>query len=218
MGSPMSANQQCKMLLLGVTALAISFSAASSRQWKPTPIQIANDYAQINHAKDNNNFVNVRWWASLTVMSGTPLALMYDKYVVISVVHFHTGQGVRYPLMISIPWRLKTTTINHSLSSQERSFCLQRLECFPQLKLPFDSQLGELATARGFSSSTRTACVLAKKADFRFLMLARPTLGTRLFLAVHSNSATMFDRFRKSAKRSTAVTSSGSAAARTFLA
>jgi hypothetical protein len=89
----MSISQQFNILLLGVTVLGVSFSSASSRPWKPTPTQIAGDYAQINHPKSSTEFVNIRWWAPPTVMSGTPFARMLEKYILISVVHFHTGQG-----------------------------------------------------------------------------------------------------------------------------
>ena len=85
--------QRLKMLLLTVAALGIFLPSASSRPWKPTPAQIAGDYAQINHAKSSSDFVNIRWWAAPTVVLGTPFAQMLQKYIVISVVHFHTGQG-----------------------------------------------------------------------------------------------------------------------------
>ena len=85
--------QHVKMVLLTMTVLGIILSSASSRPWKPTPTQIAGDYAQINHAKSGSEFVNIRWWAAPTVMSGTPFARMLEKYILISVVHFHTGQG-----------------------------------------------------------------------------------------------------------------------------
>jgi len=89
----MSTSQHLKMLLLSVTVLGIFFSSALSRPWKPTPTQIAGDYAQINHTKSRTEFVNIRWWAAPTVMSGTPLARMLEKDIVISVVHYHTGEG-----------------------------------------------------------------------------------------------------------------------------
>jgi hypothetical protein len=76
-----------------VAALAcIALSSASSRPWKPTPSQIAGDYAQINHTKSSTDFVNIRWWASPTVVPGTPLAGILEKYIVVSVVHFHINQ------------------------------------------------------------------------------------------------------------------------------
>jgi hypothetical protein len=51
----MSISQRFNMPLLGVMVLGIAFtlSSALSRPWKPTPIQIASDYAQINHRKSN---------------------------------------------------------------------------------------------------------------------------------------------------------------------
>jgi len=89
----MSISQHSKILLLIVAVVGVSFSSASSRPWKPSPTQIAGDYAQINHGKSSNEFVNIRWWAAPTVVSGTPFARMLEKYVVISIVHFHTSQG-----------------------------------------------------------------------------------------------------------------------------
>src|SRR5436309_2094279 len=77
-----------KVLLLTVTALGMFLPSALSRPWKPTPIQVAGDYAQINHAKSSSEFVNIRWWAAPTVASGTPFARMLEKYILISVVHF----------------------------------------------------------------------------------------------------------------------------------
>jgi hypothetical protein len=88
----MSISQRFNMLVLGVMALGITFTSASSRPWKATPSQIAGEYAQINHAKSSADFVNLRWWASPTVMSGTPLAAILEKYIVVSVVHFHINQ------------------------------------------------------------------------------------------------------------------------------
>jgi len=92
-GHPMPISRHIKILLLIVAVTGVSFSSASSRPWKPSPAQLAGDYAQINHGKSSNEFVNIRWWAAPTVASGTPFARMLEKYVVISIVHFHTGQG-----------------------------------------------------------------------------------------------------------------------------
>ena len=91
-GHPMSIGQRLNMLLLCVMVLGITFSSASSRPWKATPIQIAADYAQINDAKGSTEFVNIRWWAPPTVVSGTPLAGILEKYIVVSVNHFHVNQ------------------------------------------------------------------------------------------------------------------------------
>jgi hypothetical protein len=89
----MSISERFSMLLLGVMVLlGITFSSASSRPWNPTPSQIAGDYAQITHAKSSTDFVNIRWWAPPTVVSGTPLAGILEKYIVVSVVHFHINQ------------------------------------------------------------------------------------------------------------------------------
>jgi hypothetical protein len=80
-GCRMPISQRFNMPLLGVMVLGIAFtlSSALSRPWKPTPIQIARDYAQINHRKSNTEFVNIRWWASPTVMSGMPIAKVLEK-------------------------------------------------------------------------------------------------------------------------------------------
>ncbi len=88
-GSSMSNTQRFNMLLLGVMLSGAVFSPAYSRSWKATPAQIAGEYAAIAHARSNTDFVNIRWWASPTVMSGTPLAGVLEKFIVISVVHFH---------------------------------------------------------------------------------------------------------------------------------
>jgi hypothetical protein len=90
-GLQMSINQRFNMLLLGVMFSSVVFSSALSRQWKPTPAQLAGDYAMINHNKSNTEFVNIRWWAEPTVMPGTPLAGLLQKYILISVVHAHTN-------------------------------------------------------------------------------------------------------------------------------
>jgi hypothetical protein len=88
----MSIGQRCNMLLLGMMTLGITFSPASSRTWKATPTQIAGDYAQINHAKSSTENVNIRWWAAPTFAPGS-IAGILEKYVVISIVHFHVTQG-----------------------------------------------------------------------------------------------------------------------------
>jgi hypothetical protein len=85
----MSISQRFKMLLLGIMLSGVIFSSAFSRPWKATAIQIASDYAFIAHTKSNSEFVNIRWWAEPTVMPGTPLAGILQKYIVISAVHYH---------------------------------------------------------------------------------------------------------------------------------
>jgi hypothetical protein len=85
-------SQRLSTPLLGVMVFCITFSSASSRPWKPTPSQIAGEYAQINHTKSNTDVVNIRWWASPTVAPGTPLAGILEKYIVVSVIHFHINQ------------------------------------------------------------------------------------------------------------------------------
>ncbi len=85
----MSIRQRFNMLLLGVIVSGLTFSPASSRTWKATPFQIAGEYAQINDAKSATDFVNIRWWAPPTVPPGTLLAEILEKYIVVSVVHFH---------------------------------------------------------------------------------------------------------------------------------
>jgi hypothetical protein len=87
----MSISQRFNMLLLGVMFSSVVFSSALSRPWKPTPVQLASDYAAINHSKSATDFVNIRWWAEPTVMPDTPLAGLLRKYIVISVVHFHVN-------------------------------------------------------------------------------------------------------------------------------
>jgi hypothetical protein len=84
-----------KLLLLGMMVLGITFSAASSRPWKPTPVQIADDYSVINHRKSNTETVNIKWWAPPTLGPG-PITGLLEKYVVISVVHFHISQTATF--------------------------------------------------------------------------------------------------------------------------
>jgi hypothetical protein len=85
----MSISQRFNVLLVGVMFSSVAFSSALSRPWKPTPIQLAADYAIITHNKSNTDFVTIRWWAEPTIMPGTPLASLLQKYIMISVVHFH---------------------------------------------------------------------------------------------------------------------------------
>ena len=84
-------NRQISMLLLQAMLLAFFFSPASSRPWKPTHVQVAQDYATIQHQKSKTDFVMIRWWAQPTATPGTTLATILEKYVVISVVQFHVN-------------------------------------------------------------------------------------------------------------------------------
>jgi hypothetical protein len=88
----MSTGQRFNTLLLGVIVLGITFSSASSRNWKATPTQIASDYSLISHAKSSTETVNIKWWAPPTLAPGSLTGLL-EKYVVISVVHLHVNQG-----------------------------------------------------------------------------------------------------------------------------
>jgi hypothetical protein len=66
-----------------------SLSPASARFWKPTGIQLADDYASITHSRNSFETVMIRWWAPPMVMPGTPLAALLGKYILIAIVHFH---------------------------------------------------------------------------------------------------------------------------------
>jgi hypothetical protein len=75
-----------------LSCAALSFSA-SSRPWKPTPTQIAGDYASINHNKGNGEFVTIGWWAAPTAAPGTQLASLFEKYILISVTRSHLNSN-----------------------------------------------------------------------------------------------------------------------------
>jgi len=84
----MSTRKRHQMILvLAILSCAALPSSASSRPWKPTPTQVAGDYATITHIRGAGDFVNIAWWASPTARPGTPLADMLEKYVLISVGH-----------------------------------------------------------------------------------------------------------------------------------
>lgn len=86
----MSIGKRHKMILLGAMLSCVGFSSsASSRPWKPTPTQIAADYASITHLRGNGDFVTIGWWASPTARPGTQLVAILEKYVLISVIHSH---------------------------------------------------------------------------------------------------------------------------------
>jgi hypothetical protein len=137
----MSINQRVNVLLLGVIFSSVVFSSVLSRPWKPTPVQLAGDYAAITHTKSNTDFVNIRWWAEPTVMPGTPLASLLQKYIVISVVHFH----------INLPGGAMSTEDVDTLEARDSSNSNMVLTPVPRNALPPTA----IATLTGFEASFR---------------------------------------------------------------
>ena len=80
-----------RTLLVQSMLLAMIFSPGHSRPWKPTDVQLADDYALIQDRKSNTDFVIIKWWAEPTAVRGTPLEAILEKYVIISVIHFHVN-------------------------------------------------------------------------------------------------------------------------------
>jgi hypothetical protein len=81
-----------KLIFIGVMFLYVGFSSsASSRLWKASPSQIAGDYGAINHNRGNGDFVTIMWLASPMAMPGSQIATVFEKYVVVGVVHSHTN-------------------------------------------------------------------------------------------------------------------------------
>jgi hypothetical protein len=92
----MLTGKRYKMMLVASMLSGIwLFSSASSRPWKPTPTQLAGDYASITHIKGSGDFVTIGWWASPTARPGTQLVILLENYVVISVIH--SQQNVNQP-------------------------------------------------------------------------------------------------------------------------
>jgi hypothetical protein len=86
----MSAGRRHEIILVAAMLSCVGFfSSASSRPWKPTPGQIAADYASINHNRGNGDFVMLGWWSVPTATPGSQLAALFEKYVLISVTHSH---------------------------------------------------------------------------------------------------------------------------------
>jgi hypothetical protein len=85
--------QWYKIVFVGVMLSCVAFSfSASSRLWEPTPTQIASDYASINHNRGNGDFVTITWLASpTTATSQHELIAIFEKYVLIAVVHSRTN-------------------------------------------------------------------------------------------------------------------------------
>jgi hypothetical protein len=78
-------------LVLGL-ALVLAVGPASARLWKPTPFQLAADYATITHNKGTDGRVIVSWLAS-PVMPGPVMSPVLDKYVVISIARSRQMPG-----------------------------------------------------------------------------------------------------------------------------
>jgi hypothetical protein len=135
----MAISRRFNMLLLGVMFSSVVFSSSLSRQWKPTPVQLAGDYAAIAHNKSNTDFINIRWWAEPTVMPGTPLAELLHRYILISVVHFHVNPPVG------------TMTTDDIDTLEVRDSSGMPLTAIPRNALP----PGAIATLTGFEASFR---------------------------------------------------------------
>src|SRR5215475_9803955 len=98
----MSIIQWHKIIFIGATLLCVGFSfSASSRLWKATPTQIASDYASINHNRGNGDFVSIAWLAPPIVTASQQLVAIFEKYVLVAVVHSRTnlnqpGAGITF--------------------------------------------------------------------------------------------------------------------------
>ena len=77
------------ILVFAMLSYAGVHDSVLARPWKPTPAQIAGDYASINHFRGPGEVVTIGWWAAPTTRPGTPLAALFEKYVLISVNHSH---------------------------------------------------------------------------------------------------------------------------------
>jgi len=88
----MSIVQWSKMIFIGTILSYFGFSpSASARFWKASPSQIASDYAVINHNRGNGDFVTIIWFASPMATSGSQIATVFEKCVVVGAVHSHTN-------------------------------------------------------------------------------------------------------------------------------
>lgn len=72
--------------------VCLAASPAVARLWKPTPLQLAQDYTLITHNKGEEGRVTIQWMASPTVTALT-LKQTLDKYVVIGISHMRGGVG-----------------------------------------------------------------------------------------------------------------------------
>jgi hypothetical protein len=82
-----------KTIFIGIMLSCVVFSfSASSRVWEPTTTRIVSDYASINHNRGSGDFVTIRWLSSpTTAASQQQLIAIFEKYVLIAVVHSRTN-------------------------------------------------------------------------------------------------------------------------------
>jgi hypothetical protein len=73
-------------------ALVVAAAPAVARMWKPTPAQVAMDYATINHNKGAEGRVIISWMAA-PLMTAPTMKQLLDRYVLISIVHTRPGLG-----------------------------------------------------------------------------------------------------------------------------
>ena len=73
-------------------ALLVLVAPADARLWKPTPQQLAMDYAAITHIKGTEGRVIVSWMAA-PLVSGPTVQPLLDRYIVISIMHARSGAG-----------------------------------------------------------------------------------------------------------------------------
>lgn len=73
-----------KMRFIAILALVLAAPSAQARLWKPTPLQIAQDYTVIIHNKSPDGVVVVQWMAPTTITAPIMQEIL-DKYVVLNV-------------------------------------------------------------------------------------------------------------------------------------
>ncbi len=77
-------------LAIALVGLGLAGSA-SARQWKPTPLEQAQDYLQIEHSISDNEQVIVMWLApqffGKEQMDDAMLKL-FEDYALVSIIHF----------------------------------------------------------------------------------------------------------------------------------
>jgi hypothetical protein len=186
----MSIGKRHKMIVLGAMLPCLAFcSFASSRPWKPTPNQIAADYASINHNKGNGDFVTIGWWSAPTARPGTQLIALFEKYVLISVTHSRINfnqpaAGLTFDDIKTLEARDQTGS---KLSPSQETHCRPQASNYLwDSKRGIAVDLGRAAPARDSSCSMPKWYMLAKKGEFPFHTMARSMLGIRHFPAAHS--------------------------------